>query len=164
MDKQKIVTFLWFDGNAEEAVELYTSLFPNSRKLSESRYPEESPGTAGSVMTINFELFGQEFVALNGGPEFKPNEAMSLMVLCDSQEEVDKYWDALTANGGEESMCGWLKDKFGFSWQITPQRLMDLIGDPDKEKADRVFKAMLEMRKIDIPKLEEAASTAGARA
>jgi predicted 3-demethylubiquinone-9 3-methyltransferase (glyoxalase superfamily) len=164
MADQKIVPFFWFDGDAEEAVELYTSLFPNSRKLSESRYPEDSPGTAGSVMTISFELFGQEFVALNGGPEFKPNEAMSLMVRCDSQEEVDKYWNALTANGGEESMCGWLKDKFGFSWQITPNRLMELVSDPDKEKAQRAMKAMLEMRKIDIAKIEEAASAAGTRA
>ena len=164
MADQKIVPFLWFDGDAEEAVNLYTSLFPKSRKINESRYPEGSAGTPGSVMTITFELFGQEFVALNGGPEFKPNEAMSLMVRCDSQEEVDKYWNALTANGGEESMCGWLKDKFGFSWQITPNRLMELIEDPDKEKADRAFKAMLEMRKIDIAKIEEAANAAGARA
>lgn len=164
MDKQKIVPFLWFDGDAEKAVELYTSLFPNSKKLEESRYGEEGPGTPGSVMTINFELFGQEFVALNGGPEFKPTEALSLMVRCDSQEEVDKYWNALTANGGEESMCGWLKDKFGFSWQITPNRLMELISDPDKEKAHRAFHAMLQMQKIDLAKIEEAADTAGARA
>jgi predicted 3-demethylubiquinone-9 3-methyltransferase (glyoxalase superfamily) len=114
-------------------------------------------------MTISFELFGQEFVALNGGPEFKPTEAMSLMVRCDSQEEVDKYWNALTANGGEESICGWLKDKFGFSWQITPNRLMELISDPDKEKAHRVFQAMLQMQKIDLARIEEAANAVGAR-
>lgn len=161
---QKIVTFLWFNNNAEEAVDLYTSLFPNSKRLEESRYGEEGPGTPGSIMTIDFELFGQRFTALNGGPEFKPNEAISLMVRCDSQEEVDRYWNALTSNGGEESMCGWLKDKFGFSWQITPNRLMELISDPDKEKVARVIKAMMTMQKIDIPKLEEAASAAGARA
>ncbi len=164
MKDQKIVTFLWFNNNAEEAVDLYTSLFPNSKKLEESRYPEDGPGTPGSVMTIDFELFGQRFTALNGGPEFKPNEAISMMVRCDSQQEVDKYWNALTANGGEESMCGWLKDKFGFSWQITPNRLMELISDPDKKKSDRAFKAMLEMKKIDIAKIEKAVSGAASPA
>jgi predicted 3-demethylubiquinone-9 3-methyltransferase (glyoxalase superfamily) len=164
MADQKIVPFLWFDGDAEQAVDLYTSLFPGSRKISETRYPEGSPGAPGSVMTITFELFGQEFTALNGGPEFKPNEAVSFMVRCDSQEEVDRYWDALTANGGEESMCGWLKDRFGFCWQITPNRLMELIADPDTEKAGRAMQAMLEMRKIDIARIEEAANATGARA
>lgn len=155
---QKIVTFLWFNNDAEEAVDFYTSLFPGARKISEQRYPEGSPGTPGSIMTINFELFGQEFVALNGGPMFKFTEAISLLVRCDSQAEVDRYWDALTANGGEESMCGWLKDRFGLSWQIIPDRLMELLSDPDGEKAARVTRAMLQMHKIDISKLEEAAS------
>ena len=160
---QKIVTFLWFNDNADEAVEFYTSLFPKSKRLSESHYMEGMPGTPGSILTIEFELFGLTFTALNGGPEFKFNEAISLMVHCDSQEEVDKYWDALTANGGEESVCGWLKDRYGLSWQITPNRLMELISDPDKEKASRVIKAMMEMKKIDLPKLEEAAAGVSGR-
>lgn len=156
--EQKIQTFLWYDGNAKEAVDLYTSLFPNSNKLSESRYPEGSPGTPGSLMTIEFELFGQTFVALNGGPEFKFTEAISLVVRCDTQEEIDKYWKALTANGGEESMCGWLKDKYGLSWQITPNYLMDNLTDPDEAKRKRVFDAMMQMKKIDLATLKKAAA------
>jgi predicted 3-demethylubiquinone-9 3-methyltransferase (glyoxalase superfamily) len=163
MPNQKIVTFLWFNDDAQEAVSCYTSLFPNSRVLEEHKI-EGAPGDQENVMTINFELFGQEFIALNGGPEFKFSEAISFMVRCDSQEEVDKYWDALTANGGEESMCGWLKDRFGLSWQITPNRLMELISDPDEDKRSRAMKAMLQMRKIDIAEIEKAASGAGSLA
>lgn len=155
--KQKITPFLWFDGNAEEAVNFYTSVFPNSRVLEITRYGEGGPGPKGSVMTASFELDGQEFVALNGGPHFKFTEAISFVVNCESQEEVDRYWQVLTADGGQESQCGWLKDKYGLSWQITPTILMQLIADPDKEKANRVFQAMLTMRKIEIPKILEAA-------
>ena len=155
--KQKITPFLWFDGNAEEAVNFYTSLFPNSRVLEITRYGDTGPGPKGTVMTASFELDGQEFVALNGGPHFKFTEAISFVVNCESQEEVDRYWQQLTADGGEESQCGWLKDKYGLSWQITPTILMKLIGDPDKDKANRVMQAMLKMKKIEIPKILEAA-------
>lgn len=155
--KQKITTFLWFNDNAEEAVNFYTSLFPSSRVVTITRYGDTGPGPKGTVMTASFELDGQEFVALNGGPNFKFTEAISLVVNCESQEEVDRYWQALTADGGEESQCGWLKDKYGLSWQITPTILMKLIGDPDKAKVDRVMQAMMKMRKIEISKILEAA-------
>ena len=154
---QKITPMLWFNDNAEEAVNFYTSLFPNSKILSIERYGEAGPGPEGSVMTASFQLAGQQFVALNGGPHFKFTEAISWVIYCDSQEEVDHYWEKLTANGGEESQCGWLKDKYGLSWQVTPRVLIQLIQDPDKEKANRVFQAMLTMKKIEIPKLMEAA-------
>jgi predicted 3-demethylubiquinone-9 3-methyltransferase (glyoxalase superfamily) len=154
---QKITPMLWFNDNAEQAVNFYTSLFPNSKILSIERYGEAGPGPEGSVMTASFQIAGQQFVALNGGPHFKFTEAISWVIYCDSQEEVDHYWETLTANGGEESQCGWLKDKYGLSWQVTPRLLIQLIQDPDKQKANRVFQAMLTMKKIEIPKLIEAA-------
>lgn len=156
---QKITPMLWFDDKAEEAANFYTSLFPNSKVLSISRYGDVGPGPEGSVMTASFQIAGQEFVALNGGPHFKFTEAISLVINCDSQEEVDRYWEKLTADGGQESQCGWLKDKYGLSWQVTPKILIQLVQGPDKEKANRVFQAMLKMKKIEIPKLLEAAET-----
>lgn len=154
---QKITPMLWFNDKAEEAANFYTSLFPNSKILNVSRYGEVGPGPAGSVMTASFQLAGQEFVALNGGPHFKFTEAISLVINCETQEEVDRYWEKLTADGGEESQCGWLKDKYGLSWQVTPKILIQLVQGPDKEKANRVFQAMLKMKKIEIPKLLDAA-------
>src|SRR5262245_22080560 len=154
--KQKITTFLWFDKEAEEAAQFYTSLFKNSKILSVARYGDAGPGPKGSVMTVAFQLEGQEFVALNGGPHFKFTEAISLVVNCESQKEVDELWSKLTA-GGQESDCGWLKDKYGLSWQITPTVLPRLLQDPDPQKAKRVMEAMLKMKKIDIPALERAA-------
>jgi predicted 3-demethylubiquinone-9 3-methyltransferase (glyoxalase superfamily) len=154
---QKITPMLWFNDNAEEAVNFYTSLFPNSKILRIERYGAAGPGPEGSVMMVSFQIAGQQFVALNGGPHFKFTEAISLVIYCDSQEEVDRYWESLTADGGEESQCGWLKDKYGLSWQVTPRVLIQLIQDPDKEKANRAFQAMLTMKKIEIPKLLEAA-------
>lgn len=156
----KITPFLWYDTQAEEAAKLYTSLIPNSR-ITETRYLDAESATAtgkevGSVFTIAFEIDGVKYGAMNAGPMFKFNEAVSFVINCDSQEEVDKYWNALTADGGEESQCGWLKDKYGLSWQITPKRLFELIskgGDASK----RVLHAMYQMKKIDIQKLEEAA-------
>ena len=156
LSKQKITPFLWFDDNAEEAVNFYASLFPNSSIGSMSRYPEGSPYPAGTVMTANFNLSGQEFIALNAGPHFKFTEAISFMVECEDQAEVDKYWDALTKDGGEESMCGWLKDKYGLSWQITPRQLMELMSDKDKVKASRVMQSMMTMKKIDIATIQAA--------
>ncbi len=153
----KVTPFLWFDTQAEEAAKFYVSLFKNSKITSESRYPEGAPppGRPGEVMTISFELDGQEFTALNAGPMFKFTEAVSFVVHCEDQAEVDHYWNAFTAEG-EESMCGWLKDKWGLSWQITPKRLMELIGSSDKETAERAMGAMMQMQKIDIAKIEEA--------
>lgn len=148
---QKINTFLWFDEQAEEAVNLYVSLFKNSRIVNTARF-----GEGGKVITIHFELGGQEFVALNGGPQFKFSEAISLLVNCDSQEEVDFFWERLTADGGAPSQCGWLKDKFGLSWQIVPRELGRLMSDPDPEKAGRVTQAMLQMSKIDLAVLRKA--------
>jgi len=153
----RISTFLWFDNNADEAVDFYCSIFKNSRRLNELRNIGNTPGPEGDILTIAFELDGQKFTALNGGPSHKFTEAISLVISCDSQEEVDHYWEKLTANGGEESQCGWLKDKYGLSWQVTPRVLIQLIQNPDKEKANRVFQAMLTMKKIEIPKLMEAA-------
>jgi len=154
--KQKISPFLWFDNNAEEAMNLYTSIFKNSKVLSVSRYGEAGPGPNGQVMTASFELEGIQFTALNAGPRFKFTEAISFVITCADQKEVDYYWEKLTANGGEESMCGWLKDKFGLSWQVVPTALYELMGDKDKEKANRVMQAMLQMRKMDIQKLKDA--------
>jgi predicted 3-demethylubiquinone-9 3-methyltransferase (glyoxalase superfamily) len=154
-DKQKIKTFLWFDNNAEEAVRLYTSIFKDSKILHTSRFGDAGPGPKGSVMTINFELHGQEFVALNGGPHFKFTEAISLMVTCESQAEVDDLWTKLTA-GGSESQCGWLKDKFGLSWQIVPSAFFRMASDSDPAKSARVFGAMMQMKKLDIARLEQA--------
>jgi predicted 3-demethylubiquinone-9 3-methyltransferase (glyoxalase superfamily) len=159
---QKITPFLWFNGNAEQAVKFYTSIFKNSKVGRILRYSEEvakvsqSGQPAGSVLTIEFEIEGQKFVALNGGPEFKFNESISFVVNCETQEEVDYFWEKLTADGGEESQCGWLKDKFGVSWQITPTVLIDMLHDKDSAKAERVMKAMLQMQKIDIEKLNAA--------
>jgi predicted 3-demethylubiquinone-9 3-methyltransferase (glyoxalase superfamily) len=152
---QKIVTFLWFDNQAEEAVNLYTSLFKDSKITGIARYQEAGPGEKGSVMTINFTLEGQAFIALNGGPVFKFTEAVSLFVNCETQEEVDTLWHKLS-EGGQESQCGWLKDKYGLSWQIIPTTLMKLMSDPDREKAGRVTRAMLQMKKIDIATLKQA--------
>jgi len=152
---QKITTFLWFDNQAEEAVNLYTSLFNNSRILEIARYGEGAPLPAGTVMTVAFQLEGQEFMALNGGPVFKFTEAVSLFVKCETQAEVDRYWEALSA-GGEVQQCGWLKDRFGVSWQIVPTQLGKLLGDPDPAKANRVMQAMLKMVKLDIEALQAA--------
>ena len=151
----KITPFLWFDNSAEEAANFYTSIFKNSKINSVSRYGDAGPGPKGSVMTIGFTLDGQDFTALNAGPHFKFNESVSFVVHCKTQEEVDNYWDKLSA-GGKESQCGWLKDKFGLSWQITPDALIELLGDKDAAKAQRVMQAMLQMSKIDIQKLKDA--------
>lgn len=157
---QKITPFLWFDDQAEDAVNFYTSLFKNSKIGRIFHYTEEaaekSGRPVGSVLTIEFEIEGQKFVALNGGPLFKFNESVSFVINCETQEEVDYFWGKLTADGGEESACGWLKDKFGFSWQVTPTVLIDMLHDKDPEKAERVMKAMLQMQKIEIPKLKAA--------
>ena len=152
---QKITPFLWFDTNAEEAMNLYTSLFKNSKIVSVSRYGEAGPGQAGTVMTATFTLNGQEFMALNGGPHFKFTEAISFFVNCETQEEVDELWENLS-EGGEKGQCGWLKDKFGVSWQIVPTALGELLGDKDPEKSKRVMEAMLQMHKIDIETLKQA--------
>jgi predicted 3-demethylubiquinone-9 3-methyltransferase (glyoxalase superfamily) len=153
---QKITPCLWFDTEGEEAAKFYTSLFPNSRIVDVSRYGEAGPRPAGTVMTVDFELDGQKFVSLNGGPNFTFNEAISFQVSCANQEEVDTYWSTLS-EGGEEGPCGWLKDRFGVSWQIVPDRLVELLNDPDREKSQRVMQAMLSMKKIEIGELEEAA-------
>jgi predicted 3-demethylubiquinone-9 3-methyltransferase (glyoxalase superfamily) len=157
---QKITPFWWFDHEAEEAVKFYTSIFKNSKIGGILRYDKEaakaSGRPAGSVLTIEFEIEGQKFVALNGGPQFKFNESVSFVVNCQTQEEVDYFWEKLTVDGGEESQCGWLKDKFGLSWQVTPTVLIDMLHDKDSGKAERVMKAMLQMQKIDIKTLKEA--------
>lgn len=151
-----ITPFLWFDDNAEEAVNFYVSIFPNSKITNLSRYGEGAPRPAGTLMTVGFELDGREWMALNGGQDFKFNEAISLYVSCKDQAEVDFYWEKLTENGGEPGPCGWLKDKFGLSWQIVPMALGSLLGDPDPEKARRAMEAMLKMGKLDISALERA--------
>ena len=149
MAKAKITPFLWFDHQAEAAARFYTSIFKNSKILA------TSPGPDGKPMVVNFQIEGQEIIALNGGPRFQFSEAFSLLVNCDSQDEVDYYWSKLT-DGGQESMCGWLKDKFGFSWQIVPVQLSKLLGDKDRERAGRAMQAMHKMKKIDIATLERA--------
>ena len=154
---QKITPFLWFDKEAEEAAKFYTSVFKNSKLGRIARYGDAGPGEPGSVMTVEFSVEGMEFVALNAGPLFQFNESVSFVIDCKSQEEVDYYWEKLTADGGEESMCGWLKDKFGLSWQVTPTRLIELTTDKDPDVAARAMGAMMKMRKIDIRKIEEAA-------
>jgi predicted 3-demethylubiquinone-9 3-methyltransferase (glyoxalase superfamily) len=156
---QGIAPCLWFDTEAEEAATFYTSVFPNSRIVDVTHYGPAGPREEGLVMTVEFELDGHELIALNGGPEFTFTEAISLHVSCESQDEVDNYWRALS-DGGEEGPCGWLKDRYGVSWQIDPVRLHELLADPDRDRADRVMRAMLEMRKIDIAELERAASGA----
>jgi len=156
---QKITPFLWFNDNAEEAMNFYTSIFKNSKIGSVARYDEAGAAASGrpkgSVMTATFKLEGQEFVALNGGPHFKFTEAISFSVDCKNQEEVDYFWEKLS-EGGEEGPCGWLKDKFGLSWQIVPTVLSELLGDKDAKKSQRVMKAMLQMKKIDIKTLKQA--------
>jgi predicted 3-demethylubiquinone-9 3-methyltransferase (glyoxalase superfamily) len=159
---QKITPFLWFDHQAEEAAKFYTSVFKNSKIGRILRYDEEAAKVSesgrpvGSVLTIEFEIAGQKFVALNGGPQFKFNESISFVVNCETQAEVDYFWKKLTADGGEESACGWLNDKFGVSWQVTPTVLIDMLHDEDPKKAERVMKAMLQMKKIDIKTLKNA--------
>ena len=156
MAGQKITPFLWFDNQAEEAAQFYTSVFKNSKILATSRYGDAGPGPKGSVMVVSFQLEGQQFTALNGGPQFKFSEAFSFVVSCENQQEIDYYWNKLTTGGGQESQCGWLKDKFGFSWQIVPTALGKLMSDP--KKANRVMQALLQMKKLDIATLEEAAA------
>ena len=157
---QKITPFLWFDNQAEEAAKFYTSVFKNSKIGRILRYDEASAKAAGrpagSVLTVEFEIEGQKFTALNGGPQFKFNESVSFVVNCKTQEEVDYFWEKLTPGGGQESECGWLKDKFGLSWQVTPTVLIDMLNDNDPKKAERVMKAMMQMQKIDIKKLNAA--------
>jgi len=155
---QKISPFLWFDGNAEEAADFYVSLFKGSKILNIARYGEAGPGPAGAVMVVNFQIEGQDFIALNGGPLFKFTEAISFVINCQTQEEVDHYWNKLTAGGGQESQCGWLKDKYGLSWQVTPTILGELLADKDQKKAQRVMQAMLPMKKIDTAALKRAAA------
>jgi predicted 3-demethylubiquinone-9 3-methyltransferase (glyoxalase superfamily) len=152
---RKISPFLWFDNQAEEAARFYVSVFKNSKIGRVARYGEAGPGPKGSVMTIAFELDGQHFTALNGGPHFKLTEAISFVVNCEGQEEVDALWDKLS-EGGEKSQCGWLKDRFGLSWQIVPSVLVELIDDADPEKSRRVMEAVLQMTKLDIAKLQQA--------
>ena len=153
---QKIVTNLWFDTEAEEAAEFYTSMFENSRIVNVSHYPEGAPRAAGMVMTVEFELDGQRFVGINGGPEFTFDEAISLQISCEDQDEVDYFWERLT-DGGEESQCGWLKDRYGLSWQVVPKGMEEVFSDPDAERARRATQAMLGMRKLDIAALRSAA-------
>jgi predicted 3-demethylubiquinone-9 3-methyltransferase (glyoxalase superfamily) len=161
----KIIPCLWFDKNGEEAARFYTALFKNSRIVKTTHYGTEGKeihgGEPGQVLTVLFELEGQRFTALNGGPHFKFNEAVSLQVMCETQEEIDRYWSALTEGGGRESNCGWLKDKFGLSWQIVPVMLPDLLSDPDPAKAARAMKAMLGMKKLDIARLRAAKDGSG---
>jgi len=156
---QKITPCLWFDTAGEEAANFYTSVFPNSKIGHVACYGSAGPRSEGTVMTVSFELDGQEFLALNGGPDFTFSEAISFQVSCKNQEEVDRYWNKLS-EGGEEGPCGWLKDKFGLSWQIVPTALPELLADPDPEKAQRVMQAMLSMKKIEIDGLERAAAQA----
>ena len=152
----KITPFLWFDDQAEEAMNFYVSIFKNSKRGRISRYGEAGPGPKGAVMVVTFRLDGQEFMALNGGPHFKFTEAISLFVRCETQEEVDDLWKKLTAGGGAPSQCGWLKDKYGLSWQIVPTALGEMMSDPDPEKSKRVMNAMLQMKKLDINTLKQA--------
>ena len=154
---QKITPFLWFDNQAEEAVNFYVSVFKNSKVGTIARYGDSGPGPKGSVMTIAFELDGQNFTALNGGPHFKFTEAISLVVNCANQEEVDYFWEKLTADGGQEVQCGWLKDKYGLSWQVVPKILPELVQSGDPKKSERVMKALMQMKKLDVAKLLEAA-------
>jgi predicted 3-demethylubiquinone-9 3-methyltransferase (glyoxalase superfamily) len=154
---QKISPFLWFDNQAEEAAKFYASVFKNSRIGRIARYGDAGPGPKGSVMTVEFQLDGQDFVALNGGPEFKFTEAISLSVLCKTQDEIDEFWKKLT-QGGQEVQCGWLKDRYGLSWQVVPEVLPKMMSDPDQEKTNRVMEAVLKMKKLDIATLEKAYS------
>jgi predicted 3-demethylubiquinone-9 3-methyltransferase (glyoxalase superfamily) len=152
---KKITPFLWFDGQAEDAANFYVSIFENAKILSVSRYGEEAPGTTGTVMTVSFELDGQKFVALNGGPEYKFTPAISFSIDCKTQQEVDHFWNRLS-EGGETSQCGWLDDKYGITWQVVPSVLPELLGSDDDAKAEAAMKAMLQMTKLDIKTLQEA--------
>ena len=149
-----LITFLWFDTEALEAAEYYVSVFPNSKLGNITRYVNDAQRPKGSVLTVEFEIFGQRFVTLNGGPEFPHSEAISFQMLCDTQSEIDQIWDALVADGGQESMCGWCKDKFGVSWQIVPQSLMALYASGNEDKANRGVEAMMTMQKLDSPTFE----------
>ncbi len=153
-----IVNCLWFDGQAEEAAQLYTSIFPDSKVGSVSRYLPDMPGEEGSVMTVEFTLDGRPFLGLNGGPQFPFTEAISFQIFCADQAEIDHYWYALTADGGQESQCGWLKDKFGVSWQVTPTRLFELLSQSDGETAARVTQSFMQMKKLDLAEIERAAA------
>ena len=157
---QKITPFLWFDTQAEEAATFYVSLFDDAEITNIARYPEGAPGEPGAVMTVAFTLAGQEFTALNGGPVFDFTEAVSFYVHCKDQDEVDQFWSRLTADGGEPGQCGWLKDRFGLSWQIVPDRLTELLSDPDPARSQAAMQAMLQMSKIDIKVMEDAANAA----
>jgi len=157
--KDKLVTCLWFDTEGEDAARFYTSIFPNSKLGEITRYGAAGPRPEGTVMTVSFDLMGQEFVALNGGPEYSFNQAISFQIMCDSQDEVDRYW-ALLTDGGQEGPCGWLNDKFGVPWQVVPRALPELLQQPDAEKAQRVMQAMMAMKKIEIGELERAAEAA----
>jgi predicted 3-demethylubiquinone-9 3-methyltransferase (glyoxalase superfamily) len=152
----KITPFLWFDNNLEEAMEFYSSVFKNFEAGEVRRYTKEGPGPEGSVMTASFTLNGQEFTGINGGPHFKFTEAVSFVIDCKTQDEVDYYWEKLSADGGQNVECGWLKDKFGLSWQVTPSILIEMIGDSDTEKVSRVMHAMMQMKKLDIKALQDA--------
>jgi predicted 3-demethylubiquinone-9 3-methyltransferase (glyoxalase superfamily) len=153
---QRIVPSLWFDTEAEQAADFYTSVFKNSRIVSVARYTEAGPREAGTVMTVEFELDGQRFIGINGGDQFKFSEAVSFQVNCDTQEDVDYYWEQLT-DGGSEGPCGWCKDKFGLSWQVTPTGMDEMFGDPDPERARRAMEAMFKMKKLDLATLQAAA-------
>ena len=152
----KLRPMLWFDNQAEEAAKLYVSIFPNSKILEVTHWGDTGPGKKGSVLTVAFKLGDFELVALNGGPQFKFSEAVSLVIEVETQEEVDRYWNALTANGGEEGPCGWLKDRFGLSWQVVPSVALRALGSGDQKKADRVMSAMMKMQKLDIKALQQA--------
>ncbi|MFA5883795.1 MAG: VOC family protein [Acidimicrobiia bacterium] len=152
----RITPNLWFDTQALEAAEFYVSVFPNSRVTEVARYTEAGPGPVGTVLTVEFELDGQQYTAINGGPQFTFDEAISLLVNCADQAEVDYYWEKLT-DGGEESMCGWLKDRYGLSWQVVPPGMAEIFADPDPTKAERAMRAMLQMRKLDLAALQAAA-------
>ena len=155
----KIRPNLWFNFNGEEAMAFYKSVFPDFEELGIMRTPVDTPGPkAGEVVIVNFRIFDQEFVGINGGPDFPFSESVSFEIVCSDQAEVDYYWDKLTADGGEESQCGWLMDKFGLSWQVTPRRMIELLGDPDPGRSSRAMQAMLQMRKLDIATLEAAAN------
>ncbi len=154
---QKITPFFWYDNQAEEAMNFYVSIFKNSRVLGVTRYGKSGPGPEGSVLTAAFELEGQKFTALNGGPRFKFNESVSFVVNCETQEEIDYFWEKLSSDGGQESQCGWLKDKFGLSWQVVPTILPELISSKDPKKSERVMQAIMQMKKLDLAKLKQAA-------
>jgi predicted 3-demethylubiquinone-9 3-methyltransferase (glyoxalase superfamily) len=156
MPQQRVTPNLWFDTQAEEAANFYCSIFPNSRVVSIARYPEGAPGPAGEIMTVEYELDGQRYVHINGGPQFTFSEAVSFQIGCADQAEVDYYWEKLT-DGGEESQCGWLKDRYGFSWQVVPAGMDELFSEPDQTRSQRAFQAMLQMKKIDVAELRRAA-------